>query len=282
MSELSVPPKLAHIKKTLAAWGAGLLKSLPIAGLLARSEIAHKWKSLFRSMSLREAVAWRAHDLLSQSILLYETSNVLGARILLRSAFESVAILIYLNQLTRKVLAGTLNFHEWSEKTSVLLLGSRDKSTPHSAINILSILQKCDQRYPGIVELYMKLSESAHPNYEGTSVGYSDIDHKNYVTKFSNKWERMYRRTHLDGVELCMITFEMEYNAEWQDAFEKLEKWIIENDAVLEATKRGSGNQNIAQRVSHTKAGREGKTDDPFRTFSEWNSEADTKGYGKL
>ena len=46
--------------------------------------------------------------------------------------------------------------------------------------------------------------------------------------------------------------------------------------------KSGSANQNIAQRVSHTKAGREGKTDDPFRTFSEWNSEADTKGYGKL
>jgi hypothetical protein len=31
-----------------------------------------------------------------------------------------------------------------------------------------------------------------------------------------------------------------------------------------------------------TKASRGGKTDDPFRTFHEWNSEADTKAYGKL
>ncbi len=38
----------------------------------------------------------------------------------------------------------------------------------------------------------------------------------------------------------------------------------------------------VDQRVILTKAGRGGKTDDPFRTFSEWNSAADTRAYGKL
>lgn len=37
-----------------------------------------------------------------------------------------------------------------------------------------------------------------------------------------------------------------------------------------------------AQQVILTKAGRGGKTDDPFRTFSEWDSEADTEGYATL
>ena len=37
-----------------------------------------------------------------------------------------------------------------------------------------------------------------------------------------------------------------------------------------------------AQRVILTKASRGGKTDDPFRTFDEWNSAADAKAYGKL
>ena len=36
------------------------------------------------------------------------------------------------------------------------------------------------------------------------------------------------------------------------------------------------------QRVILTKASQSGKTDDPFRTFHEWNSAADTKAYGKL
>ena len=36
------------------------------------------------------------------------------------------------------------------------------------------------------------------------------------------------------------------------------------------------------QRVILTKASRGGKTVDPFRTFGEWNSEADAKAYDKL
>ena len=38
----------------------------------------------------------------------------------------------------------------------------------------------------------------------------------------------------------------------------------------------------VDQRVILTKASRGGNTDDPFRAFSEWNSAADTKAYGKL
>ena len=38
----------------------------------------------------------------------------------------------------------------------------------------------------------------------------------------------------------------------------------------------------VDQRVILTKASHGGKTDDPFRTFEEWNSEADTKAYGEL
>ena len=36
------------------------------------------------------------------------------------------------------------------------------------------------------------------------------------------------------------------------------------------------------QPVILTRSSRGGKTDDPFRTFGEWNSEVDTKAYGKL
>jgi antitoxin PrlF len=36
------------------------------------------------------------------------------------------------------------------------------------------------------------------------------------------------------------------------------------------------------QRVILTKARSGGKTDDPFRTFREWGSEADAKAYAKL
>jgi hypothetical protein len=105
------------------------------------------------------------------------------------------------------VLEGTLNFHHFSDKTTILLLGSRDESTSHKSLNIITILEKCNARYPGMMDLYAMLSESAHPNYEGMAIGYSDVDRDNHVITYSNKWKAMYERRHLESVELCITVF---------------------------------------------------------------------------
>lgn len=225
------------VEQALAEWKASLCQQIDVGRLFARSPIAHKWKAPFRSLMLRESVCWRLHDLLTQSHALHQAGHLLGARILLRSSFETVAILIYLNQMTSKVLAGTLTFHTFSEKTTQLLLGSKDQSTKHAAINIVTVLGHCDRRYPGIVQWYSDLSESVHPNYEGICVGYSKADRENYVTTFSNRWAKLYGGTHLDGIRACMVLFDTEYNEVWKAQMEDLELWIEANDAALEATK---------------------------------------------
>ena len=38
-------------------------------------------------------------------------------------------------------------------------------------------------------------------------------------------------------MELCMMTFHQEYDDVWTELMERLEFWILENDAMLEATK---------------------------------------------
>jgi hypothetical protein len=170
---------------------------------------------------------------LEQSLALFDANQLLGARILLRSAFETIAVLIYLNQLTRKVLSGALDFSDFSAKTATLFLGSRDQSTTYNSLNIVTILEKCDSRYSGMMDLYAKLSESAHPNYWGMAVGYSNIDKENYVVTYTNRWHEMYSQQHLQSAELCISVFLEEYNREWPDAFEELETWIEANDAKL-------------------------------------------------
>ena len=227
------------IEESLTLWKESLSKSIDVAGLYARNPDAHKWKAPFRSMSLRESVSWRTNDLLIQSLNLYDSGHILGARILLRSAFETLSILIHLNQITRSVLSGNLNFHKFSDKTSALLLGSRDGSTPHDAINIMTIISRCNKRYPGIESLYAGLSESAHPNYEGVSIGYSNVDQEDHIVTFENKWKKMYQEQHVEAMRICVHTFYHEYNEEWMDAFDRLEVWIAENDEALEATKGG-------------------------------------------
>ena len=158
------------IEQALARLKASLAPSFDIGGLFSRNKFAHKWQATFRSVLLREAVFWRLEDLLQQSYALHKMKHSLGALILLRSALETLATLIYLNQLTASVLEGSLDFHTYSDKTAVLLLGSRNKMTDREAINIQTVLKKCVKRYDFIEKFYGDLSECAHPNHEASTL----------------------------------------------------------------------------------------------------------------
>ena len=226
------------IEQNLANWEASLFPSIPLAGLLSRNPIAYQRKAPFRCWMLREALFWRLHDLMTQSYELHQLGHALGARILLRSGFESLATLIYLNQLTRHVLEGKLSFHVFAAKTSRLLGGSRNETTAFKSINIVTVLEKCDNRYPGLMKLYADLSESAHPSHEGLCQGYSTINQSEYETTFSNRWAELYGDQHVGSMGLCMEIFDHEYNEVWIDLMEKLESWIEAHDTELEASNR--------------------------------------------
>jgi hypothetical protein len=174
---------------------------------------------------------------LEQAQLLHEAGHTLGSRILIRSALESLAVLIHLNQLTERVLSGTLGFHEFDSRTGTLVLGSRDGSTSRNSLNIATVLEHCEKKYPGISGIYATLCECAHPNYEGVTVGYSEVDHEQHETNYSNRWQEMWADRHDSLTELICKVFESEYNDVWSDLFVRLERWIEENDATLEATK---------------------------------------------
>lgn len=229
--------QIIDIDTALKAWRESLFEVLPVAGLIARSQVAHKWKAPFRSFMLREAVCWRLQDLLTQSWFLHQHGHGLGARILLRSSLETLSILIYLNQLMQKVLEGRLEFHEFSNKTTALLTGTRIDDAGVKAVNILTVLEKCDRRYPGIKSMYDDLSESAHPNWEGLCNGYSTINRDEYETVFSNRWMELHGDKHPDLIVLCIRTFYDEYNDVWDQLFTQLEEWIEANDVELEKTK---------------------------------------------
>ena len=230
---------MADIAVTLERWKSSLHLRVSVAGLLTRSSVAHKWKATLRSLTIRECVFWRVHDLLTQAHLLHQAGHTLGSRILIRSALESVATLIHLNQITGQVLGGSLNFHAFDLKTRALLLGSRDGSTKHTSINIATVLSHSEKKYEGISRIYATLSECAHPNYEGICIGYSEVDHKQSETNFSNRWSDLWADHHDRLVELVAAVFESEYNEVWPDLFAKLEKWIEQRDSELEATKNG-------------------------------------------
>jgi hypothetical protein len=226
-----------EVEQKLANWGGSLFPSIPVGGLLARNAVVYKWKSLLRVWMLRELSFWREHDLMVQSYALHQQGHGLGARILLRSGFETLATLTYLNLLMQQVFDGQLNFHLFAEKTTLLLLGSRNNEEMPCAINILTVLKKSDKQYPGLSDLYASLSESAHPNYEGLMGGYSTTNHDEYETTFSNRWMELHGDRHLHSMMLCIATFQHEYDEVWPSYIEHLENWVEANDAMLESTK---------------------------------------------
>lgn len=225
------------VEQNLANWQASLMKSIPVGGLLSRNSVAYKWKAPFRCWVLREAAFWRVTDLLTQSHALHQQGHGLGARILLRSGFETLATLIYLNLKMQAVMDGKLNFHKFGQVTTQLVGGRKNDTEGPVAINIVTMLDHGDKRYPGLRGIYDSLSESAHPNFEGMVWGYSKVNHDEYETNFSNRWMALYGERHLNSLDLCMFTFHHEYNDVWVDLMNRLEGWIVANDARLEATK---------------------------------------------
>ena len=228
---------MSTLPAALQALKDSLCREVDVGGLFSRNAVAHKWKAPWRSLLLRESVAWRLQDLLEQSYLLSTNGGLLGARILLRSAFETVAVLVYLNKSMRSVVAGNQDFHVFSEKTSKLLLGSRDKTTSHDSTSILTVLEGANKRYPGLMDWYAALCESAHPNYEGMLLGYSKSDRQNHITTFGNRWIEFYGKSHESALNACLVVFVAEYNEEWPAAMEAMEKWLEAHDLELEATK---------------------------------------------
>lgn len=227
-----------NVEEVLASWKTSLVANIPLGGLHSRNPTAHKWKALFRTFLLRETIYWRLQDLLEQSYNLHKQSYALGSRILLRSGFESVASLIHLNQIMELVISKQLNFHEFSDKTSRLLLGSKNSSSGPESANVVTVLNHCEKKYPGIVKMYAALSESAHPSYEGLCTGYSKIDRDSDEVNFSNRWMEMYGDKYLNSLQLCIKIFEHEYDSVWPKLMDRLENWVSENDVDLEATKR--------------------------------------------
>ncbi len=220
---------MTDIRAALRGWSAALEVEIPIRGVIARNPGAHTSTAPTRSLLLRAASAWRSYDLLVQSLVLYDAGYLLGARILVRSAIETLAVLAYLNQLMRGVVSGAVQFHEFAAKTRVLALGSRDGSTEITALNIITILAKVERRVPGLRSVYDSLCETAHPNHEGLIDGYLAFEEDGWKATFANRWAAKYGEGFQSHVEVVAQLFYIEHDHEWVEAFAELEQWLQEN-----------------------------------------------------
>ena len=82
-------------KEAIEAYQSNLAKEIDAGRLYNRRPKAHKWKVTYRTIVLRELASWRFCDLIKQALILEEHDAYLGARILIRSAIETLALIIF-------------------------------------------------------------------------------------------------------------------------------------------------------------------------------------------
>lgn len=222
------------IEKTLQKFQSSKAQRVDVGGLLARSSIAHKWKLTYRLIVVREGICWRLMDLLEQAYKIGRQGMFVGARILTRSALETLCFLIYMNRKMQQVVENKLSFDDFQELTTRFLLGAKNNDEMPIPVNVMNFVQESEKKYRGIEKIYNDLSETAHPNYDGICQGYTKLNREEFETEFGVFWQERFGNQHEAAIEICLEVFEEEYNVVWTKWYEKLEEWLVENDAKLE------------------------------------------------
>jgi len=223
-------------KEVIASYQSGLADEIDAGGLYARNPTAHKWKVTYRTIILRELVAWRFCDIMNQVLLLESNEHFLGSRLLLRSAIETLSLLIYSSEKMECIVGTGDGFHEYSKKSTRLLLGTKLANTKFQAINIIEVLEKASKEHPELKIAYDDLSETAHPNFDGLFRTYGSPSDSGMLTTFSNQSSHLYSSQQAALISLLLVAFETEYNFRWDKAFNNFENWIEKNDRKLEDT----------------------------------------------
>lgn len=210
-----------------------LRKGLDLAGLHSRNPVAHKWKAPMRCWILRETVARRSLELLQHSTQLEIDGNFLASRILARSTVETLSVLVYSNYSMCQVASGALDFQSFSRRTVGLLAGSRNGVTPHNAVGVLTMVDRLDKDFSGLRKIYDDLSEYAHPNYEGLTSAYSQLKRSEDRIVFFPSMRPPVGDTVQFIIAICSNILIEHYNNRFVDGFDRLERWLSDNNAEL-------------------------------------------------
>jgi len=180
-------------------------------------------------------------DLGASFIDLVDSSRYLSARIILRSACETSALLAYLNKKLDDVVSGKVDFETFNELTKQLLLGGKNDDY-FPPVNVLTALTHFAKDHPTILEIYKRLSEDAHPNADGMIYGFSTSQPDIFLTSFSNRFSATdsLKNHTVASADLVFLCYEQQYNETWPQRFEALEQWLRENDQRLEALRDGA------------------------------------------
>ncbi|QHS14953.1 hypothetical protein [Shewanella sp. Arc9-LZ] len=165
------------------------------------------YKPTFEADYLREAVMYRFIELIESAHALYKVELLVGSVVSVRSAYETLAVMWYLNTKLSH-LVKTKDLKHFSERTRSLILGwSKDEEFPEKT-NILTCIKSVDKELEGkFGRHYDMLSEYAHPNYSGTFGAYANPNHETLEVTFG-KYPRSEKtlKNHIENTIIISVS----------------------------------------------------------------------------
>lgn len=226
---------LEEVRERVASWSSSLPPEVEVASLLNRCPIAYSWKATYRSVLIRESSLLRMIDLGGAYLRLVDSGAILAARIVVRSAFETTALLAYLNKKIRAVVDGTLSMDEFDNVTKKALLGGKAQGDYLDPVQVLTAINHLAKNHPVVQEFYDRLSEDVHPNASGMIYSYATVDPETTSAVFESKFSSskpIFAHTVSAG-EMIFLLYEYHYNEVWLRAMEDLEHWLRDNEDML-------------------------------------------------
>jgi hypothetical protein len=205
------PETLADLLAEANRRVAVLTKSLPtVVDPLA---VSLKTRVPSKVLLYREALIWRTEELARTACVHYTQAHLAAALTLTRAAVEGAAATWYLKDLVEKTV-GTRDLAKLDDTIMRLMFGSRNEITDIEAINVITFVDRAEKDVPGFKKNYETLCEFAHPNWSGTSLLFSRIDHERVLVEFGNNMHRRDSPSHsgLHSLLGTLALFEHSYN----------------------------------------------------------------------
>jgi len=204
-----------------------LSSSLPdriqIAALTLKSKLP------FKAVSIRELLIHRMAALASAAVDLFTEKRAIPGVIVTRAIVETAAVmLVFHERLGRFLNDKDKDISAFDEFLMRCLLGTRNNPDMPTSTNILTLVDRVEQKIPGFRSVYDSLCECAHPNWAGTFGAFGQIDKENFELKLGPAERSTAYTVGLAALSGTLMVFEHYYNdsgdlvRKFNDHFESL------------------------------------------------------------
>lgn len=146
-------------------------------------QYSHKSKLPVKIQTFNETLNFRVIDFSEAALQLLINEFHIPSIALIRSLYESNAVIFRLNKLVEQFLNSDISANDFNDSIEKILFANR-LGYMVEATNVLTFIDQLDNKgYNGLRNFYDLTSEFVHPNWHGTAGSYSELIEANNITK---------------------------------------------------------------------------------------------------